>query len=85
MLQACIFEIVAQDESNLPVPAWAFADLGRPVEPRNFRYEDIIYASGLFRNHWQPNTNDRSPGGWASWVAPLAIAGQPRRHLWGDG
>src|SRR2546422_8011112 len=38
ILQACVFEIVSRDVNDLPVPAWAFADLGRPVEMRNFRY-----------------------------------------------
>src|SRR6185503_11410995 len=50
ILQACIFEIVSRDVNDLAVPAWAFADLGRPVEQRNFRYEDIIYPSGRGSN-----------------------------------
>ncbi|MEN9635682.1 MAG: hypothetical protein RL077_4086 [Verrucomicrobiota bacterium] len=52
ILQACIFEIVSRDVNELPVPAWAFADLGHPVEPRNFRYEEMLYPSGQFSNHW---------------------------------
>jgi hypothetical protein len=52
ILQACIFEIVSRDVENLAVPAWAFEALGRPVEPRNFRYEDIIYPTGRFTNQW---------------------------------
>jgi len=52
ILQACIFEIVSRDVNNLAVPAWAFEELGRPVEPRNFRYEDMRYPSGRFSNHW---------------------------------
>src|SRR5260370_37315274 len=38
ILQACIFEIVSRDVNDLSVPAWAFAELGRPVEARTFRY-----------------------------------------------
>jgi hypothetical protein len=52
ILQACIFEIVSADVNDLAVPAWAFAELGRPVEQRNFRYEDMLYPSGRFSNHW---------------------------------
>lgn len=53
ILQACIFEIITREVDRLPVPAWAFEELGRPVEARNFRYDDIIYTNGLFNNHWQ--------------------------------
>jgi hypothetical protein len=52
ILQACIFEIVSRDANNLAVPKWAFEELGRPVETRNFRYKDMLYPSGKFSNHW---------------------------------
>lgn len=52
ILQACIFEIVSRDVNELPVPAWAFEGLNRPVEQRNFRYDDIIYQSGRGTNQW---------------------------------
>ena len=52
ILQACIFEIVSRDVNDLSVPAWAFEGLGRPVETRNFHYEEMLYPSGRFSNHW---------------------------------
>ncbi len=52
ILQACVFEIVSRDVEKLPVPAWVFEALGRPVEERNFRYEDIIYQGGRGNNQW---------------------------------
>jgi len=52
ILQACVFEIVSRDVNDLAVPAWAFEGLGRPVEQRNFRYEDITYPSGRGSNQW---------------------------------
>src|SRR5258708_4749537 len=52
ILQACIFEIVSRDVNDLPVPAWAFGELGRPVEARNFRYEEMTYQSGRGSNQW---------------------------------
>ena len=52
ILQACIFEIVSRDVDDLAVPAWAFEELGRPVEKRNFRYEEMIYPSGRGSNQW---------------------------------
>jgi len=52
ILQACVFEIVSRDVENLPVPSWAFEALGRPVERRNFRYEEMIYPSGRGSNQW---------------------------------
>jgi hypothetical protein len=52
ILQACIFEIVSRDVNDLSVPAWAFEGLGRPVETRNFRYDEMLYPTGRFSNHW---------------------------------
>jgi hypothetical protein len=52
ILQACVFEIVSRDVEKLPVPSWAFEALGRPVEARNFRYEEIIYPAGRGNNQW---------------------------------
>lgn len=52
ILQACIFEIVSQDVNDLAVPAWAFTELGLVAEPRNFRYEEMLYSNGRFSNHW---------------------------------
>jgi len=51
-LQACVFEIVSREVENLAVPSWAFEALGRQVEKRNFRYEEMIYPSGRFSNQW---------------------------------
>jgi hypothetical protein len=52
ILQACVFEIVSRDVDKLPVPAWVFQELGRPVETRNFRYDDIIYPNSGQQNQW---------------------------------
>jgi len=52
ILQACVFEIVSRGVDKLAVPAWVFAELGRTNEVRNFRYDDIIYASGRGTNQW---------------------------------
>lgn len=54
ILQACIFEIVTTQVDQVPVPDWAFAALGVPVEQRNFRYADMLYPSGQFKDHWRP-------------------------------
>jgi len=53
VLQACIFEIVTTQVDQVPVPDWAFTALGQPVETRNFRYADMIYPSGRFKDHWR--------------------------------
>jgi hypothetical protein len=52
ILQACVFEIVSQDVSNLAIPAWVFEAFGLPAEPRNFRYEEMIYPSGRGVDQW---------------------------------
>jgi hypothetical protein len=54
ILQACIFEIVTTQVEQVPVPDWAFAALGQPVEKRNFRYADMLYPNGRLKDHWRP-------------------------------
>ena len=53
VLQACIFEIVTTQVEQVPVPDWAFAALGQTVEQRNFRYADMLYPDGRFKDHWR--------------------------------
>ncbi len=54
ILQACIFEIVTTQVEQVPVPDWAFLALGLPAENRNFRYADMLYPNGRFKDHWRP-------------------------------
>lgn len=54
VLQSCIFEIVTTQVDQVPVPDWAFAALKLPVEKRNFRYADMLYTDGKFKDHWRP-------------------------------
>jgi hypothetical protein len=53
ILQACIFEIVTTQVEQVPVPDWALVALGQPVEKRNFRYADMLYPNGRFKDHWR--------------------------------
>jgi len=53
ILQACVFEIVTTQVEQVPVPAWALAALAQPVEKRNFRYADMLYPNGRFKDHWR--------------------------------
>ena len=53
ILQACIFEIVTTQVERVPVPDWAFVELGRPVEARNFKYADMLYPDGRRKDHWR--------------------------------
>ena len=49
VLEACVFETVGANVSDIAIPAWVFKDLGQPVEKRNFRYEEMIYPAGQRR------------------------------------
>ncbi|MFO1501007.1 MAG: hypothetical protein U1G07_21890 [Verrucomicrobiota bacterium] len=53
VLQACIFEIVTTQVDQVPIPGWAFAAFGEAPEQRNFRYADMLYANGRFKDHWR--------------------------------
>ncbi len=52
ILEACIFEIVTTEVERVPVPDWAFAALGLPVERRNFRYEAMLYPQAQRTRFW---------------------------------
>ncbi len=53
ILQSCIFEIVTTQADQVPVPDWAFAAFGQSPEKRNFRYADMLYPDGKFKDHWR--------------------------------
>ncbi len=53
ILQACIFEIATTQVEQIEVPDWAFKALGQSPEKRNFRYEDMLYQNGRFKDHWR--------------------------------
>lgn len=52
ILQACIFEIVTPEVNQIQVPGWAFKAFGLRPEKRNFRYADMLYPDGKFKNQW---------------------------------
>ena len=54
ILQACIFEIVTTQVEKVPIPEWAFRAFALQPEQRNFRYADMLYPSGKFKDHWRP-------------------------------
>ena len=56
ILQACIFEIISENVSQIPIPDWCFKEMGMPVEKRNFDYQKMLYPDGQFVKHW----NERS-------------------------
>jgi hypothetical protein len=57
VLQGCVFEIVTAQVEQVPVPEWAFAALGQPVEKRNFRYADMLYPDGRRKDQWGHNAS----------------------------
>jgi hypothetical protein len=52
ILQAAAFEIVTPGVEALAIPERVFQEFKLPVESRNFRYADMLYANGRFVNHW---------------------------------
>lgn len=53
ILQACIFEIVTTQVEQVPAPDWVFQAFGLPPEHRNFRYADMLYLDGRFKDQWR--------------------------------
>ena len=60
ILEGCVFETVGPRVSQIAIPDWVFKDLGQPVEPRNFRYEDMIYPAGQQRRMGNAQVPDES-------------------------
>ena len=52
ILQAAAFEIVTQGVESVAIPERVFQEFGQPVAPRNFSYQDMLYANGRFVGHW---------------------------------
>lgn len=50
VLEACVFEIVGQRVSQIPIPGWVFTAFGQPVTNRNFIYENMIYPANARRS-----------------------------------
>src|SRR6476659_3535276 len=50
VLEACVFEIVGQRVSQIPIPHWVFTAFGQPVTNRNFVYENMIYPTNMRRS-----------------------------------
>ena len=53
VIQAAAFEIVSDELDKMAIPAWVFEAFDQPVEPRNFRYRDMLYPDGHRVNHWR--------------------------------
>lgn len=57
VVQGTAFEIITRRVERVPVPDWVFKEFGLPAQQRNFRYEAMLYADGLFKNHWGPDAS----------------------------
>jgi len=53
VLQAAAFEIVTEQVSQLPVPVRLLEEFGFGSQPRNFRYEAMLYPDGHRVNQWR--------------------------------
>jgi len=60
ILEACVFETVSARVEQIAIPDWVFADLGQPVEKRNFIYTNIIYPVGQRRAMGNAQVPDES-------------------------
>jgi len=53
VLQAAAFEIVSEQVSRIPVPVPLLEEFGFEPQPRDFRYEAMLYPDGHHVNHWR--------------------------------
>jgi hypothetical protein len=52
ILEAAVFEAIYEKLGNISVPEWVFAEFKQPAAKRAFRYADMLYDGGKFRDHW---------------------------------
>jgi hypothetical protein len=74
VLEACVFEIVGQRVSMIPIPGWVFTAFGQPVTNRNFIYENMIYPPGQRRSMGPGQVPDESQLETRMWFYYQAIS-----------
>ena len=52
VFQACLFEAISTEVSQIEIPEWVFESYGLKPEKRNFRYEDMLNLQGKYVDHW---------------------------------
>lgn len=56
IFQAGLFEVVSTRVNDIPVPDWVFTAFGKTPETRNFSFDAIRNAGGLYLGQWGQNT-----------------------------
>lgn len=57
ILQAGIFEVVTRQVEKVTIPRRVFQEFGLAPEERSFRYADMLFPSGRFKDHWGPDAS----------------------------
>ena len=57
IIQAAAFEIVSDQVNKIPIPAWVLLEFDLDIEPRNFKYQDMLYPDNHRVNHWRPGAS----------------------------
>ena len=72
ILEGCSFEIVTKSVGDVDVPAWVFAEFGKPVVARKFNYADMVGRWGV--DFWGKGTcvPDITHEEYQMWVYYLA-------------
>ena len=52
IFEACIFECIGKGVNDIPIPAFVFEAFGLEPESRNFRFDDMIFADGSYKDQW---------------------------------
>ena len=52
ILQAAIFETIRTNVNDTAIPEWVLKEFSQPLQPRNFRYEEMLSRQGRFVDLW---------------------------------
>ncbi len=89
IFQAAIFEIVTHKVETVSIPEHVFIAYKLEPEQRNFIYEDMLYDSGKFVNHWGdrasvPDITQQETQLWMYYLATEYISAGFEAIHWGQ-
>jgi hypothetical protein len=85
ILEGGVFEYASTEVNNLPIPAYVFQEFNLPVETRNFRHEDMVFADNpiIKRPYTVPDITKMETRLWYYFLATSQIDAGIESIHWG--
>jgi hypothetical protein len=85
ILEGGVFEYASTEVNTLPIPAYVFQEFNLPVETRNFRHEDMVFADNpiIKRPYTVPDITKMETRLWYYFLATSQIDAGIESIHWG--